>query len=123
MEIAGDVPGIAHHLLVIDKNRNQRLSAETQFLLVAVPTQLDRDIESLVGQRHADAPAIWAVSLAVLVNEIVQRDGHGRLHSAQKCTFYDTAMNLDLQFAAGYLDARPDLGHIVAHVKMAVTAP
>jgi hypothetical protein len=62
-----------------------------------------------VGQRHADAPAIWAVSLAVLVNEIVQRDGHGRLHSAQKRTFYDTAMNLDLQFAAGYLDARADI--------------
>jgi hypothetical protein len=75
VEMAGDVPGVAHGLAAVNEDRDQMLAAERQFLFVTVPAQLDRGIEALVRQRHAHAPAIRAVPAPMLVDKVVKRDG------------------------------------------------
>ena len=71
-------------MLAIAQDRHQVLSAEAQFLLVAVPAQLDCGIQSLVRERHANAPAIGAVSPAILVDEIIKRERQERPHRMRK---------------------------------------
>lgn len=59
-KIVRDRPGIGDDLVAVDQDRNPPLAGKGNDILLGKAPRDRLDLEFLMGERHLDAPAIWA---------------------------------------------------------------